>query len=53
MTAANHHFLLLTPREQREAIRRLRRQGMGLETIAAATGMSVEQIRRVLTERQT
>ena len=44
------HFLLLTQEEQAAAIRRLAAQGWSELSIAAATKLSVEQIRRVLTE---
>ncbi len=42
------HFLLLGPAQQREAIMRLAASGMSDTTIATATSLSVEQIRRVL-----
>lgn len=44
------HFLLLSPTEQATAIRRLSLTGMSESTIAAATKLSVEQIRRILEE---
>jgi hypothetical protein len=43
-----NYFLLLTPDEQRAAIHRMHRAGMGDYTLAAATGLSVEMIRRIL-----
>jgi DNA invertase Pin-like site-specific DNA recombinase len=43
-----HYFRLLEPQQQREAIQRLAASGMSDSTIAAATALSVEQIRRVL-----
>jgi len=43
-----NYFLLLTPEQQQESVRRLSRSGMGNYSIAAATGLSVEQMRRVL-----
>ena len=43
------HFLLLTPTEQAAAIRRLAAQGWTELGIAAATRLSVEMVRRVLT----
>ena len=42
------HFLLLNPSEQEAAIRGLVASGMPEYTIASATGLSVEQIRRAL-----
>lgn len=42
------HFLLLDRTEQEGAIRRLIASGMPEYTIATATGLSVEQIRRIL-----
>jgi hypothetical protein len=51
MTARElHHFLLLDQEQQREAIRRMARQGWSETSIAHATRLSVEQIRRVLAE---
>jgi len=48
------HFLLLTPEERAAAIRRLAAQGWSELSIAAATRLSVEMIRRVLaTEAET
>jgi DNA-directed RNA polymerase specialized sigma24 family protein len=48
-----HHFLLLDPQAQREAIMRLAASGMSDSTIAAACGLAVEQIRRVIGEQKT
>ena len=42
------HFLLLDPAQQAEAIRRMAAQGWSDHGIAAATRLSVEQVRRVL-----
>jgi DNA invertase Pin-like site-specific DNA recombinase len=42
------YFLLLDRSEQEAAIRRLMASGMPAYTIAAATGLSVEQVRRIL-----
>jgi len=42
------HFLLLSADEQAAAIRRLASQGLSDSTIAAATRLSVEQIRRII-----
>lgn len=42
------HFELLDREEQESAIRRLAREGMSEYSIAAATRLSVEMIRRVL-----
>lgn len=52
MTASRelHHFLLLSHEEQVAAIYRLHRMGMSDDTIAAATRLSVEMIRRLLAE---
>jgi hypothetical protein len=44
------HFLLLTQAEQAAAIRRLAAAGWSEYGIAAATRLSVEMVRRVLTE---
>ena len=43
------HFLLLSPDEQAQAIRRLDTLGWSAETISRATRLSVEQIALVLT----
>ena len=51
MSRELYHFLLLTREEQHAAIRRLASSGMNEYTIAAATRLSVEQIRRALAER--
>jgi len=47
-----HHFQLLDREQQAQAIRRLAASGMSENTIAAATRLSVEQIRRILAERR-
>ena len=54
MTAepARMHFHALSSQEQAQAIRRLAASGQGEHTIAHATGLSVEQIRRVLAEQE-
>jgi hypothetical protein len=44
------HFLLLDRAEQESAIRRLVASGMPEYTIATATGLSIEQVRRVLSQ---
>lgn len=44
------HFHCLTREQQAEAVRRLRACGHTEHTIASATGLAVEQIRRVLSE---
>jgi hypothetical protein len=44
------HFLLLDRVEQEAAIRRLAASGMHDYSIATATSLSVEQIRRVLAQ---
>jgi hypothetical protein len=45
------HFLRLTQAEQAAAIRRLAAEGWSELSIAAATKLSVEMIRRVLAEK--
>jgi hypothetical protein len=45
---ARMHFHALDREEQTKTIRRLAAAGHGEHTIAQATGLSVEQIRRVL-----
>jgi DNA-binding NarL/FixJ family response regulator len=47
------HFLLLDRDQQESAIRRLAASGMNDYGIAAATGLSVEMVRRVIGERTT
>lgn len=42
------HFLLLDRAQQAQAIKRLAFSGMRESTIAAATGLSVEAVRRIL-----
>ena len=44
------HFLLLDRDQQEQAIRRLVAAGMSEHTVASVTGLSVEQVRRVLAE---
>lgn len=44
------YFLLMTQQEQAVAIRRLASQGMSDTTLATATRLSVEQIRRIIAE---
>jgi hypothetical protein len=48
---ARLHFHSLDRDQQAQAIRRLAASGQGDHTIAHATGLSVEQIRRVLAEQ--
>jgi hypothetical protein len=45
------YFTLLSRAEQREAIHRLSRSGMSDHTIASATALSVEMVRKILGER--
>lgn len=45
------HFLQLDHSQQCQAIRRLAAEGLSDHTIAAATRLSVEMIRRLLAER--
>jgi DNA invertase Pin-like site-specific DNA recombinase len=49
---ARMHFHALSRQEQAQAIRRLAASGQGEHTIALATGLSVEQIRRILAEAE-
>jgi DNA invertase Pin-like site-specific DNA recombinase len=42
------HFTALSRDEQASAIRRLAASGQGEHTIVRATGLSVEQVRRIL-----
>ncbi len=44
------HFQALDREQQAQAIRRLASSGQAESTIAAATALSVEQIRRILAE---
>lgn len=50
MSRELHHFLLLTHEEQANAVKRMAALGWREQAICAATGLSVEQIRRVLTD---
>ena len=50
---ARLHFSTLTHEEKTAAIRRLAASGQGVYTIAAATGLSVEQVRRILSPETT
>lgn len=45
-----HHFLLLDREQQAQAIRRMANTGWSDSSIAAATRLSVEQVRRILAE---
>jgi 2-iminoacetate synthase ThiH len=47
-----HHFAVLSAGEQHEAIHKLARSGMGDYSIAAATRLSVEMVRKILGERK-
>jgi hypothetical protein len=47
------HFRALHRDQQLEAIRRLANAGQSEHTIAGATGLSVEMIRRILAEQET
>jgi len=49
---ARLHFTVLTQDEQTAAIRRLVAAGQGVETIAQATGLSIEMVRRILAETE-
>lgn len=48
---AHHHFRAMPHDQQVQAIRRLAAAGQGDHTIARATGLSVEMVRRVLAEQ--
>ena len=50
---ARMHFHALDHDQQGQAIRRLAASGQSEHTIASATGLSVEMIRRVLAERES
>jgi DNA invertase Pin-like site-specific DNA recombinase len=52
MTAALWHFANLTRDQQADVIRRMANEGHSETTIATATGLSVELIRRVIGERE-
>jgi hypothetical protein len=45
-----HHFLLLDREQQAQAIRRMANTGWSESSIAAASRLSVEQVRRILAE---
>jgi DNA invertase Pin-like site-specific DNA recombinase len=45
-----HHFLLLDRQQQAQALRRMVASGMSERTVAAASGLSVEQVRRVIAD---
>jgi hypothetical protein len=51
--SAQLHFLLLPSEAQRVAVRRLALSGMPDHDIAAATGWSVDNVRRVVAEDQS
>jgi hypothetical protein len=44
------YWLMLSPEEQAQAIARLAASGVSETTIAAATTLSVEQVRRILAQ---
>jgi SLT domain-containing protein len=50
--ATRMHFHALDRQQQSEAIQRLAATGQGEHTIAYATGLSVEMVRRVLGEHR-
>lgn len=52
MSAALWHFANLSREQQADAIRRLAILGHSEATIAQATGLSVDQIRRALAEHK-
>jgi hypothetical protein len=45
-----HYFLLLSHDEQRAAIQRMAASGLSDYTIASATRLAVEMVRRILSE---
>lgn len=45
-----NYFLLLTAEQQQQSIRRLARSGMADSSIAAATGLHVDDVRRALAQ---
>ena len=47
-----HFFTILTAEEKAAAVRRMASQGWSDHGIAAATRLSVEQVRRIVAERQ-
>ncbi|MGO9267668.1 MAG: hypothetical protein ACLQBA_22755 [Candidatus Binataceae bacterium] len=47
-----HHFLMLTADEQRAAIVKLAAAGMSDHTIASASGLAVEMVRKILGEQR-
>jgi ABC-type phosphate/phosphonate transport system ATPase subunit len=49
--ARMHYFAMLTEKEQHQAIIRLANSGMADTSIAAATLLSVEQVRQILGAR--
>jgi hypothetical protein len=49
---AQHSFHAMPADQQQGAIRRLAAAGHGDHTIARATGLSVEMVRRLLSERE-
>lgn len=49
---AQHHFHAMPHDQQTQAIRRLAVAGHGDHTIARATGLSVEMVRRLLAEHE-
>jgi hypothetical protein len=51
--ARMQHFRALEQDQQAQAIQRLALAGQSEQTIASATGLSVEMIRRVLVESET
>lgn len=50
MSRRMNYFLLLTAEQQQQSIRRLARSGMADSSIAAATGLHVDDVRRVLAQ---
>lgn len=45
-----HHFLLLTPSEQANAVRRLAATGMAASTISTVTKLHIGQVKKILAE---
>lgn len=51
--AARHHFVTMPHAQQIEAIRRLLASGHSDSTVASATGLSVEMVRRLVAQEKT
>jgi hypothetical protein len=47
------HFWILSAGEQRQAVRRLALSGWPESTISTATGLAIEQVRRIVADQQS